>query len=690
MATPTMPRYGIFYASLAVIAFLALNTPASAQQVEASGRTIYPAGFFTGFAPSTALDIVQRIPGFTLQDTDAEMRGFGQAAGNLVINGSRPSAKSDSLETILRRLPASRVLRVEVGPGDLFGSEFSGKPQVVNLVLDEGGGVAGTATFQTAVDHNGRVTPEASISALLRRGPSTFNLSLSYDNERQLEEGSDTITAFPSGSLIEYRRKINDIEEREAYLTGSWELAGDENHGAHINLRLARGWFDLHQTNDVVPTGGIIRDDLLSQNRDRRLFELGGDVTRPLAGGGIKFVGLITRQHITNIEDVTNRVRSITTGGFVQGIDLQRDETVLRTVWSHRNIAGWSVEAGIEGALNKLGSDVVFEVINASGTRTRIDLPIDQAVVTERRGELFANAGRSVTGRLRLDLGLTYEASRLTVTGDARSARSLSFLKPKASFDWRPAAGWHAQFSLARTVAQLNFEDFISFAELTNERVNGGNAELLPQRAWEARGSVEHTILGDGKVRIEAGYQRISLLQDRVPTPEGFDAPGNLGTGTLRFVKGIADLPLGQFGIRGGRLTLNGTLQDSSVVDPYTGRSRPFSGYGSWNINAEFRQDLGQFAWGLTYYAQPAGTYFRRDEEDHLNGAEPYLVAFAEWRPTRRTTLTLQLDNLADVRATRTRTFYTPDRRSAAPTAMEFRERNQHVTTSLTLRHNFG
>jgi hypothetical protein len=196
--------------------------------------------------------------------------------------------------------------------------------------------------------------------------------------------------------------------------------------------------------------------------------------------------------------------------------------------------------------------------------------------------------------------------------------------------------------------------------------------------------------LGDGKLRLEAGYQHISLLQDRVPTPEGFDAPGNLGTGTLRFIKGMADLPLAHLGIRGGRLTLNGTLQDSSVVDPYTLESRPFSGFGSWNLNAEFRQDLGQFAWGLSYYAQPAGTNYRRNEEDRFNGLEPYLVGFAEWRPTRRTTLTARLDNLADVRATRTRTFFTPDRSAAVPTAIEYRERNKHVTATLTLRHNFG
>ena len=47
--------------------------------------------------------------------------------------------------------------------------------------------------------------------------------------------------------------------------------------------------------------------------------------------------------------------------------------------------------------------------------------------------------------------------------------------------DWRPGDGWHAQFSLRRTVAQLDFYDFISSAEFSSDRINGGNANLLPQ-----------------------------------------------------------------------------------------------------------------------------------------------------------------------------------------------------------------
>ncbi len=663
---------------------------ASAQGEGAGGRTLYEAAYFAQFSPSNALELVRRVPGFTLELGDQEVRGFGQAAGNVVINGSRPSSKSDTLETILARIPANRVARVEVGPGDLFGSEFSGKPQVLNLVLTSGGGLAGTVTGTVRRNFAGSLAPEGNASVLYRRGKSSFNLSAGYNNQHFPEEGTDTLTSLPDGALVEFREKYNDIRDREAFVSGSWEHNDGDNKTAHLNFRAAHGRFLLDQENDVFPTGGTIRDDRLSQNYRRRDYEIGGDVTRPLFGGGIKLIGLATRRGRL-LKDVSlNRVQGQVTGGFAQDTDSQRDETVLRLVWNRSNLGGWSVETGVEGALNSLDSDVNFYGVDAGGARTRIDLPVDQAVVTEYRGEAFVNAGRSLSSELRLDLGLTYEASRLTVEGDATAERTLKFLKPKAVLDWKAKSGWHAQLSLARTVAQLNFEDFISAAELTNDRVDAGNADLLPQRAWEARLTVEKPILGDGLAKIELGYNHIALVQDRVPTPEGFDAPGNLGNGRQAFVRGTLDAPLARLGIKGGRLTLNGTLQDTSVEDPYTGEKRRFSGFTAWEAEASFRQDLGKFAWGVSYFGGPRVSFFRRNEIDSSNSLEPYFTAFAEYRPSRQTTVTLGADNLLEVAGTRERIFFLPDRSNTSPSQREFRERNSHITLYVRVKQSFG
>lgn len=148
--------------------------PAPAQGTR---TTAYDAGFFAQYAPSTALDIARRVPGFTLELGDTDRRGFAGSAGNVVINGARPSSKAETLETTLARVPARSVVRVEVGPGDLYGSEYSGKSQVLNVILSAQGGFDGNATVAARRIYTGHITPTGSASAMIKRGASTFNLS---------------------------------------------------------------------------------------------------------------------------------------------------------------------------------------------------------------------------------------------------------------------------------------------------------------------------------------------------------------------------------------------------------------------------------------------------------------------------------------------------------------------------------
>src|SRR5204863_8756757 len=106
--------------------------PTSSASAGASRTTVYQAAFFTQYAPRTALDIVQRVPGFSLdlgatqtQQGNVDVRGFAGTAGNVVINGARPSTKAETLDVTLSRIPAQQVIRVELGPGDLYGSDYA-------------------------------------------------------------------------------------------------------------------------------------------------------------------------------------------------------------------------------------------------------------------------------------------------------------------------------------------------------------------------------------------------------------------------------------------------------------------------------------------------------------------------------------------------------------------------------------
>ena len=673
-----------------------------ATPTQGSRTTVYDPGFFAQYAPRTALDIVQRIPGFTLDlgnnqaATGVDVRGFAGTAGNVVLNGARPSSKSETLETLLARIPASRVKKVEVGPGDLYGADYSSKTQVANLYLSADRGIAGNATVSAVRHWFGKVVPSGSASVLLSRGPSTFNLSGDLGRTDYFEEGYDRVTDFATGDLIEFRRKFNSIHPHDPYVSGSWALEQGDASSAHVNARYAPSTFYLRQDNHVTPVGDTERDDNLVEDYKTKVSELGGDVTRPLAGGAIKLLGLANRQHKTTRD--TYLFRGLdgapVLGGSEQLTRSQRNESIGRLSWSRQDLFGFRFEAGGEVALNTLDYNLGLFDLKADGSRTKKDLPIENATVREVRGEVYVNAGRPLTRALRMDAALNYEMSRLKVRGDALADRSLKFLKPSLTLDWQPGAGWHTQAILRRTVAQLDFFDFVSSAELSVGRVNGGNANLQPQRTWEGRLLVEHPILSEGKVRLELGYDLVSMLQDRIlifdENNKPFDAPGNLGTGRREYVDLSIDTPLDRLW-KGLRARVHGQLQRTRVEDPISHRQRDFSGfYPRWQWDADIRRDAGQFAYGVTISDRRRITFFRTDEFDINFNTGIYASAFAEYRPSSRSTVTLNFEDISDTGGDRDRLIFDPNRLQPAPAFEDYRHRNSHVRIGLTFKQSFG
>jgi len=684
---------------------LAIQARAQEQAVDTrsgNARLVFEAAFFAQFSPANALQVIQRVPGFTLESGSTEVRGFAQAAGNVVIDGQRPSSKSDSLDTVLSRIPASRVLRVELAPGNAFGADYAGKPQVANLILTDAGGLAGTLEGRLSREYTGRILPKGNAALTYRRGASSFSASLSYQLfNMSSEEGFDRLVALPSRETLEFREKTSRNTEPLTVASLGWALEEAPDRSVHINGKLSFDKWTLHDAARVFAGGIATHDELYSEDHLWRTQELSGDVTRPLAGGAIKLNLLGTHRHRRNDDAFASTTTdNAALGGFYQDFDDYRDERLARLAWSRTGLAGWTVEIGAEGAFNRLRSDLNIFDVDSAGQRTPVDLPVDDATVSEYRAEGFANAGRALASALRLDLGLNYEVSRLSVTGDVSARRVLKFLKPKASLDWTPGR-WHVQLSGKRTVAQLRFEDFVSGASFDTGQTDGGNAELQPQRKWEFLLTADRRVLGDGRLKVDLGYNAVSLVQDRIPLtmldPEtgepvniGLDAPGNLGNGREWIARTNLDLPLTRLGLTGGRLSVSGSYLDTSVRDPYTLADRHFSGTSLFAYSATLRQDLARFAWGIEMRGDTGATYYRLRETDHIQGISPRLSAFVEYRQSRSTTVMLGIDNLSDARSRRWRTFYDPDRTAPDPFREEYRERKPHTLLYLSLKHSFG
>ena len=107
-------RSTLLAASSAFALAVAVVSPALAQEAEPApaapapqagrGRqvlTVTP-DFVADQNPNSALDMVNRVPGFSLEDGDGS-RGFEGAVGNVLINGSRPASKNDLGSSVLGR-----------------------------------------------------------------------------------------------------------------------------------------------------------------------------------------------------------------------------------------------------------------------------------------------------------------------------------------------------------------------------------------------------------------------------------------------------------------------------------------------------------------------------------------------------------------------------------------------------------
>ncbi|MEO7603063.1 MAG: hypothetical protein ABIS39_07375 [Sphingomicrobium sp.] len=681
------------------------QTPAEVSPNESAGPapsrlTSYNSAFFAQYAPRSALDMVRRIPGFTLDLGNTELRGFSGAAGNVVIDGQRPSSKSESLEAVLSRIPASRVVRIDVGSGDLFGAQYAGKAQAANLILGAGsGGIEGNIRVAANRFWFGRIIPNASGSIQWSKGPSTFSLSGDTARRDTFEDGFDRLTNPATGELVEYRNKFNNILGRDSYVSGSWALEQGDNRSAHLNARYQPSTFYLRQVNHVMPVGGPERDDALHQDYKTDIIEVGGDITRPLAGGAVKLVGLVglvNRRKRSTFDDylVRGLGGSPVLGGSEQFTDSKLQESVAKLSWSKPDLGGFNFETGVEVAYNKLDYALELFRLLEDGERERINLPLENAIVSELRGEVYASAGRQLSPALRVDGSVNMEFSRLKVRGDATADRSLKFLKPSLTLDWQPGSDWHLQLIARRTVAQLDFYDFVSVAEFANDRVSGGNANLVPQRTWEGRFVAERPVLGSGKLRFEAGADVISMLQDRIlivdSEGQGFDAPGNLGTGRRVFADLTLDAPLDNLW-KGLRVRAHAMIQRTRVEDPIWHRSRNWSEFfPDWGWDVDVRRDAGRFAYGFNLQDRDRWFIFRTDQIDGFPNIGPYAVAFVEYRPTSRSSLTFDVENLLNTAGSIDRYTYEPNRTDPDPAIHEYRIRNSHVRLQLSYKLSFG
>jgi hypothetical protein len=141
------------------------------------GERRFGPDFFASYAPVTALDMVKRIPGFSINEGGGR-RGFGENAGNVLIDGDRPSTKTDDILTILSRIPASQVESITLSEQAGADTETQGQGQVVNVVRKRSAKVNGTYEGTIVAGSRYGFRPSANGSASLAENASDVSHSI--------------------------------------------------------------------------------------------------------------------------------------------------------------------------------------------------------------------------------------------------------------------------------------------------------------------------------------------------------------------------------------------------------------------------------------------------------------------------------------------------------------------------------
>ena len=658
----------------ATVAVASATAPASPASV-----TSYPPSYFSSASPTSALDMIVLLPGFSF-DKGGGVRGFGGGAGNVLIDGERPASKDDGLDDALKRIPASSVARIDLIRGGAPGVDMQGKTIIANVVLraDRGGKLLVAAS--TTRSYYGRLQGVGRVEGSLQRGPTSYEGSLLVGNFFDNGAGSGPRTRTDAaGNLILQGYEVQHGVATNGKVTGALEtpvLGGK----LRVSGSLSTSPYFLDTATDLsVPVGSEY--ERYTQGQDTA--EIGLRYSRPFGTRLTSETFLLqqlSRAHVFDDFATQPAVSAVSGDDLSDVFSLRKTfgESIARTKVVYQARKNLAIEAGVEGDYNWLTDRTSFLEDGAP-----VVLPAANVHVTEERGEAFATATWSATPKITLELGLRVEASRIGSTGDVVSEQDFLYPKPRAALTWSPDAADQFRVRVEREVGQLNFDDFAaSSGNITTGDVRAGNPQITPQQDWVVEGSYERRFWNGGDATVTLRHYAYSDVVDRVPefdsSGDEFDAPGNIGPGRETDLAFALTLPTDKLWLKNGLLTGQTTFRTSRVIDPTTGLPRPISQLHSNDWEIHFTQAFPRLKsrWGFDAFCQSPQTSYRYNEID-TDKYNTYLGLFAEYKPHADLIFRFELKDANAQGIEHSRVVYADARNNSPPDFVDIQ--NLHV-----------
>lgn len=654
----------------------------------ATGQVFTPADF-ARFAPRNAFDMLLQVPGFSIRDSE-QQRGLGQATGNVLFNGQRPSTKSDTLETQLTRIPAANVVRIEILDGATLGLPgLSG--QVANIVFRAD---ASSGQFswrpEFRAHHTDPLLTRGDVSLSGRAGPVQYELGLNNGDAGRSGAGGPTAISDGAGAVVERRRDVWMSSYDAPKLTGRFTFDAPGDSVGHLNAHYQRIY--SHYDEDGRRTGGGLPDRLrtVRERSDAWNYEFGGDYDFGLGPGRLKLIGLRRFSREPYSQEVVTAYAdgSADTGDrFAQTGDIA--ETIARAEYGWKMLGGdWQLS--MEAAFNSLDNVASIASLDAAGEFIDSPFPGGSGGVKEDRYEGLLSFGRPLSPTLSFQLVAGAERSTISQTGADGLTRS--FLRPKGSVTlaWKPSADFDLSVKLRRRVLQLSFYDFLARAFLNDDNANAGNAELRPQQDWSLEAEANRRLGAWGSTKLRLIHREVEDYVDVVPVGDG-ESVGNVPNATASAIDWTATIQFDPLGWKGAKLDARLLLQRSRLRDPFTGDARQYSGFTDRLAALAFRHDVPgtDWAYGAGFEYSRNQPRYRSNQVDLIYEGPVFTSAFVENKDVFGLTVRAEVINLNDARSRRERVIYSGLRSTAPIASVESRDRLIGPIFSFSVRGTF-
>lgn len=661
----------------------------SASTETGTRRTFTPEDF-ARFAPRSALDMAQQIPGFSIQSGDGA-RGLGQADTNVLINGRRISGKSNGPREALQRIPAEDVVRLELVDGaalDIGG--LSG--QVLNVITHSTGGITGQ--FRVRPEFRSKGTParllDGSLSLAGGGAKTEWAIALENDSNRRGDQGVERVFDA-AGALIDSRDEQSNFKSDRLGVSGSFARIADNGNVLNLTGEVQGFFFTERETSErsgpVSPTN---RSRLFASEEEEFSFEIGGDYQFAFADGRLKLIALHSYENSpTRSQSLTTFADGSAPTGSVFDRVADEYESIARAEYSTAIFDGNLVFAA-EAVRNILDISASLEERDLAGVLQPTPLPGASARVDEDRADLSVTYGRALASNLQFQSSLGAEYSKISQSGALGLTRT--FYRPKGfvSLDWKAGETVNLSGRAERVVGQLDFFDFLSTVDLNQDRENVTNAQLVPQQSWVFEIEATIGLSALGSINLRTFYEDISDIVDQIPIAGGGQAPGNIPSAKFYGLSGDLTLLSEGIGWRGTRLDVRLDLTDSSVLDPLLGTPRKLSGNTLSELDVDLRHDFADSAWGIGGSArtEKQARRVRIDEVSLRSEGGAFVSAFVENKDVAGLTMRASVGNLTG-RANRFDRTVFIDRAAGIVDFTEDRDRSFGAIFTLAIEGSF-